>query len=133
MDRRRSKVFKVALASTISVQSGFPCLFLCPTERFPLRFREVAPSRQHTQSAIVRAAWAAAAPAKKDYGLVVSDLNSSKLVGEGDVFERGAHVPVTHVGYFEPRKTLSWPILSHRTDGLLGNGNISMQLESGWN
>ena len=55
-------------------------------------------------AAILRAAWAAAAHTKKDYGLVVSELNSSKLVGEGSVFERGAHVPVTHMGYFKPPK-----------------------------
>ena len=55
-------------------------------------------------AAILRAAWAAAAPAKKDYGLVVSAFNSSKLVGEGSTFERGAHVPVTHMGYFKPPK-----------------------------
>ena len=35
---------------------------------------------------------------------MVSELNSSKLVGEGSVFERGAHVPVTHMGFFKPPK-----------------------------
>lgn len=50
----------------------------------------------------VRAEWAVAKPARQDYAAVVSGFNASKLVGEGSVFERGAHVPVTHVGYLKP-------------------------------
>lgn len=53
---------------------------------------------------IVRAPWAAAAHASKYYGLAVSELNSSKSVSEGSVFERGAHFPVTHMAYFKPPK-----------------------------
>lgn len=32
----------------------------------------------------------------------MSELNASKLVGEGSVFERGPFVPITHLGYFKP-------------------------------
>lgn len=52
--------------------------------------------------AAVRAAWATAKPNRRDYGMVVTELNSSKLVGEGSIFERGPHVPVTHMKYFKP-------------------------------
>ena len=41
-------------------------------------------------------------PARRDYGDVVAELSSLNLVGEGSVFERGPHVPVTHMGYFKP-------------------------------
>ena len=50
----------------------------------------------------VRAAWESAVPSRRDYGDVVAELSSLKLVGEGSVFERGPHVPVTHMGYFKP-------------------------------
>lgn len=50
----------------------------------------------------VRSAWATGTPRRSDYGDVVSELNTLKLVGEGSVFERGPHVPVTHLGYFKP-------------------------------
>lgn len=33
---------------------------------------------------------------------MVTEFNSSKLVCEGNVFERGPHVPVTQMGYFKP-------------------------------
>lgn len=29
-------------------------------------------------------------------------MNALKLVEEGSVFKRGAHVPITHIGYFKP-------------------------------
>ena len=48
------------------------------------------------------AAWATASPERRDYGTVVTELNSLKLVGEESVVERGHHVPVTHMGYFKP-------------------------------
>ena len=41
-------------------------------------------------------------PSRRDYGDVVAELSSLKLVGEGSIFERGPHVPVTHMGYFKP-------------------------------
>lgn len=50
----------------------------------------------------LRAAWERLAPTRKDYGKVVTELNALKLVGEGSVFERGSHVPITHMGYFKP-------------------------------
>lgn len=50
----------------------------------------------------LRTAWATLRPSKRDFGAVVAELNASRLVGEGGVFERGAHVPVTHMGYFKP-------------------------------
>lgn len=46
--------------------------------------------------------WAVAKPLRNDYAEVVSELNASKLVGEGSVFERGPFVPITHLGYFKP-------------------------------
>lgn len=49
----------------------------------------------------VRTAWAVGKPGRHDFAAVVTELNASKLVGEGSVFERGAHVPVTHMGYFK--------------------------------
>lgn len=50
----------------------------------------------------LRAAWESASPSRRDYGDVVAELSSLKLVGEGSVFERGPHVPVTHMGFFKP-------------------------------
>lgn len=50
----------------------------------------------------LRGRWAGAKPARHDYAAVVTELNASKLVGEGSVFERGPHVPITHLGYFKP-------------------------------
>ena len=41
-------------------------------------------------------------PLRRDYGDLVSELSSLKMVGEGSVFEREPHVPVTHMGYFKP-------------------------------
>lgn len=41
-------------------------------------------------------------PTRRDYGEVVTELNLSKFVGEGRVFDRGPHVPVAHMGYFKP-------------------------------
>lgn len=55
----------------------------------------------------LRAAWATAKPKRRDYGTVVAELNSLKLVGEGSVFKRDPHAPVTHMGYFKlPRGRL---------------------------
>ena len=50
----------------------------------------------------MRAAWESAVPSRRDYRDVVSELSSLKVVGEGSVFERGPHVPVTNMGYFKP-------------------------------
>lgn len=46
--------------------------------------------------------WATAKPTRHDYTAVVSEMNAVKLVGEGSVFERGPHVPITHMEYFKP-------------------------------
>jgi hypothetical protein len=43
-----------------------------------------------------------AAPENGDYGEAVAELNSSQMVGEGSVFERGSNVPVTHLASFKP-------------------------------
>lgn len=50
----------------------------------------------------VRTAWLTGKPVRRDFGAVITELNSAKLVGEGSVFERGPHVPVTHLNYFKP-------------------------------
>jgi hypothetical protein len=55
--------------------------------------------------AALRAAWKAAAPTRQDFGAVVSELQSLQMVGEGSIFERGAHVPVTHMAFFKPPAT----------------------------
>ncbi|PXF40693.1 hypothetical protein BWQ96_09595 [Gracilariopsis chorda] len=53
-------------------------------------------------AARLRAAWATLKPSRHDYGKVVTELNASKLVGEGRVFESRPHVLITHMGYFKP-------------------------------
>lgn len=50
----------------------------------------------------VRTSWATAKPERGDYATVFNELNAMKLVGEASVFERGPHVPITHMGYFKP-------------------------------
>lgn len=52
--------------------------------------------------ASVRLSWATGASTRHDYGEVFSDLNALTLVGEAALFERWPHVPVTHMGYFNP-------------------------------
>lgn len=51
---------------------------------------------------IARAVWATVKPERRDFGAVVTELNSARLVGEGGIFERGPHVLVTHMGYVKP-------------------------------
>lgn len=51
---------------------------------------------------MARAAWAIAKPEGRDYATAVTELNSARLVGEGGIFDRGPHVPITHMGYFKP-------------------------------
>ena len=46
--------------------------------------------------------WAVAKPTKVDFAAVVTDINATKLVGEASVFERGPHLPITHMAYFKP-------------------------------
>jgi hypothetical protein len=55
--------------------------------------------------AALRASWKATAPTRQDFGAVVSELQSLEKVGEGSIFERGAHVPVTHMAFFKPPAT----------------------------
>jgi hypothetical protein len=50
----------------------------------------------------VTTAWKTAESNHSDYGLAVAELNSSQMVGNGNVFERGSHVPVTQLAYFKP-------------------------------
>ena len=52
--------------------------------------------------ASLRATWATATPARAQVAEVVQELSTLALVGEGSVFERGAHVPATHMGFFKP-------------------------------
>jgi hypothetical protein len=42
---------------------------------------------------------------RQDFGAVVSELQSMQMVGEGSIFERGAHVPETHMAFFNPAAT----------------------------
>ena len=49
----------------------------------------------------IRALWSSAKPTRHDFAAVVNELNSIKLVGEGSVFERGNHVPITHMALFK--------------------------------
>jgi uncharacterized membrane protein YgcG len=58
-----------------------------------------------TTLAALRSAWKAATPTRQDFGAVVSELQSMQMVGEGSIFERGAHVPVTHMAFFKPPAT----------------------------
>jgi uncharacterized membrane protein YgcG len=55
--------------------------------------------------AALRSAWKAATPTRQDFGAVVSELQSMQMVGKGSIFERGAHVPVTHMAFFKPPAT----------------------------
>lgn len=41
-------------------------------------------------------------PIRRYYGMIVTLINASKLVFEGEIFGRVPHVPVTHIGYFNP-------------------------------
>jgi hypothetical protein len=50
----------------------------------------------------VRTAWKRAEPNHSEYGLTVAELNSSQMVENCSVFERGNHVPVIHLAYFKP-------------------------------
>jgi hypothetical protein len=58
-----------------------------------------------TAMAALRTAWKAATPTRQDFGAVVSELQSMQMVGEESIFERGAHVPVTHMAFFKPPTT----------------------------
>ena len=49
----------------------------------------------------VRTAWETAVPSRRDYGDMIAELSSLKLMGEESIFERGLHVAVTHMGYFK--------------------------------
>jgi hypothetical protein len=53
----------------------------------------------------LKAAWKEATPTTGDYGEAVAELNSAQMVGQGSVFERGSHVPVTHMAFFKPPAT----------------------------
>jgi hypothetical protein len=51
-----------------------------------------------TAMAALRTAWKRrpTMPTRQDFGAVVSELQSMQMVGEGRIFERGAHVPDTN-------------------------------------
>lgn len=51
---------------------------------------------------LLRTSWASLKPDSREFGQVIAASNSSKMVGEGSLFEQWAHVPVTHVGHFKP-------------------------------
>ena len=51
---------------------------------------------------MVRAAWAAVTPKRSDYASVVAEIQAAKALGDSGCFERGPHVPITHMGYFRP-------------------------------
>jgi hypothetical protein len=55
--------------------------------------------------AALGSAWRVATPARQDFGAVVSELQYLQMVGEGSMFERGSHVPVTHMSFFKPLTT----------------------------
>jgi len=107
-------VLELTVRPIVTALDRLACLFLCLQRNSP-NFRAVTASKQPTQRAVdemgdnapptvdaTRAAWAIAKPERRNYGTVVTELNSSRLVGEGSVLERGPHVPVTHMGYFKP-------------------------------
>jgi hypothetical protein len=58
-----------------------------------------------TEMAALRTAWKEATPTRQDFGAVVSELQSMQMVGEGSIFEREAHVPVTQMAFFKPPAT----------------------------
>jgi hypothetical protein len=47
------------------------------------------------------AVWKAATPTRQGFAAVVSEVQSMQMVGEGSLFESGAHVPVTHMAFFK--------------------------------
>jgi hypothetical protein len=61
-------------------------------------------STTDTLSAL-RTAWKAATPTRRDFGAVMSELHSMRTVGEGSIFKRGTHVPVTNMAFFKPLST----------------------------
>lgn len=50
----------------------------------------------------MRASWSTLKSGRRIFGKVVTELNDSKLVGEGSVSNRGPHVQVTDMKYFNP-------------------------------
>jgi hypothetical protein len=65
----------------------------------------MAAANQPVPMAALKSAWKSAQPSRKDFGAVVAELQSSLMVGEGNVFGRGNHVPVTHLAFFKPPAT----------------------------
>ena len=61
-----------------------------------------APVLGVAEIANVRAAWAVSQLGRAQYAKVVQELNTIKMVGEGRIFDRGPHVPVTHMAYLKP-------------------------------
>jgi hypothetical protein len=51
----------------------------------------------------LKTAWKGATPENGDFGEAVAELNSSQMVGEGSVFERGSHVPVITWRFSNPQ------------------------------
>jgi hypothetical protein len=58
-----------------------------------------------TAMATLRTAWKEVTPTRQDFGADVSELQSMQMVGEGSIFENGAHVSVTHMALFKPPAT----------------------------
>jgi hypothetical protein len=57
-------------------------------------------------AASLRPVWKAVTPTCQEFGAVVSELQSMQMVGEWSIFERGAHIPVTHMAFFKPPATV---------------------------
>ena len=71
-----------------------------------------------------RAAWAIAKPERRDYAIVVTELNCARLVSEGGIFDLGPHVPMTHMGYFKPLTMNSSTNFAPETGGRTRSGSI---------
>jgi hypothetical protein len=56
-------------------------------------------------AAALRSVWKAATPTRQEFGVVVSELQSMQMVGEGSIFEREAHVNVTRMAFLKPPAT----------------------------
>lgn len=60
------------------------------------------PTSASDSGADARSAWEISKPEHRHYSIFVTELNSSRLVGEEGIFDRGPHVPIRHMRYFEP-------------------------------
>lgn len=56
-------------------------------------------------------------------------MNAAKIVGEASVFERGPHVPITHMGYFKPNLDAFAVQIRQRTEDRTRSGSMWMVQE----